>query len=123
MLEKLSNALQNPVARLTPQLTTRGPAEPVGPERLALLKLFTEILRAQHPDVYKKYLDHKVIFVAIQLFFQFQWNNLLHSIVLDMIRILAEANFEQVKDLVVQVSQFGLNYCFLYYLIVIMLCK
>jgi len=70
---------------------------PLGSLRLKIIELFVIFLHTNNLSINKKILDLNVIPCYIDLFFKYQWNNFLHSLVHDMIVKIFSAEFEQKK--------------------------
>jgi len=112
-LEKFENLLLHPKSVNGPIPTTIGDVVPLGTERLRVCELFAEVIHLQYLysssplfdrivfeqkegehkrtlveeliTITDKFTERKMLPICLNLFFEFPWNNFLHSVVYDMI--------------------------------------
>jgi hypothetical protein len=113
-LSLFANALDNPITPLQPVETTIGKQIPVGTERLKICELFAEFIHLQYlftssplfdmmvtprntdeksqvtvADglmlISERFIQEGIMERCIAMFFEFRWNNFIHSVVYDMI--------------------------------------
>lgn len=114
-LEKFENLLLHPKSINGPIDTTIGSVVPLGTERLRICELFAEVIHLQYLysssplfdriaceqpkeegehkkslveeliTITDKFTERKMLPICLNLFFEFPWNNFLHSVVYDMI--------------------------------------
>lgn len=112
-LEKFENLLLHPKSVNGPIPTTLGDVVPLGTERLRVCELFAEVIHLQYLysssplfdrivfeqkegehkrtlveeliTITDKFTERKMLPICLNLFFEFPWNNFLHSVVYDMI--------------------------------------
>eukprot|EP00732_Lithocolla_globosa_P002870 Lithocolla_globosa_v1_NODE_2035_length_2198_cov_21.818479.p1 type:complete len:682 gc:universal NODE_2035_length_2198_cov_21.818479:147-2192(+) len=66
--------------------TSHGQMVPFGTKRLKILEFFGALLHINsNNDVSKAFVEHNILPAYIELFFTYQWNNFLHSLVHDML--------------------------------------
>jgi serine/threonine-protein phosphatase 6 regulatory subunit 3 len=81
-LQKLYQLLYRPSTQLPPTITTSaGIVAPLGAFRLRCTKLILLLLKANYHVVDNALIEFKILARCIDLFFQFKWNNILHSTV------------------------------------------
>lgn len=112
-LEKFEYLLLHPKSITGPVPTTIGDVVPLGTERLRVCELFAEVIHLQYLysssplfdrivfeqkegehkrtlveeliTITDKFTERKMLPICLNLFFEFPWNNFLHSVVYDMI--------------------------------------
>lgn len=97
------NFLSEPPTKVEPRSTSIGLQTPVGTERLIILEFFALILQlGSLPNVLKSIRDSGLLVTATEMFFDFPWNNMLHSLYYDMLCSIADSvdNAES-KELIV----------------------
>lgn len=97
--------VETPRTPIQPCDTTLGKLVPLGQERLNLMQLFTELLHVETAHVFKKFHECRIFLMALDLFFTFQWNNLLHHHVFDMVFCLFRVPASISKDCVISVNK------------------
>ena len=83
--------------------TSHGKLRPLGSERLAVMELFAELLRVQSKEVFQQFLEHDIVQLCIDNFFEYRWNNLMHMVVFDLLHSILTAPFEVTKSLALSV--------------------
>jgi hypothetical protein len=101
----LKQLIEHPRKQLEPVDTTLGKQSPLGIERLTVMELLAQLLHFRNnTNIFNKYHECEVFVTALDLFFQFPWNNLLHALVYDMILSLFDAPRAASQKLIVSVS-------------------
>eukprot|EP01100_Stratorugosa_tubuloviscum_P000238 TRINITY_DN104_c2_g1_i1.p1 TRINITY_DN104_c2_g1~~TRINITY_DN104_c2_g1_i1.p1 ORF type:complete len:598 (+),score=276.24 TRINITY_DN104_c2_g1_i1:208-2001(+) len=73
--------------------TTTGTLQPpVGFYRLKVIEFFTALIRTNFRVVNEHLIQHDVISTCLKLFFDYPWNNFLHSLIEQMIQIIIEGD-------------------------------
>lgn len=93
---------------------TVGKIKPLGIERLKLCEAFTEFIRLNSHEINDKLAELKLsitilveIYLILQdLFFEYPWNNFLHSVVTDMIVVLFSGDLTESVSLINSVMPF-----------------
>lgn len=67
---------------------------PVGPVRMKMVELLVALLRSNYPMVYERIASLRLITECIELFFTFEWNNLLHGLVEHVIQMVLSGKTE-----------------------------
>ncbi|EPZ34588.1 SIT4 phosphatase-associated protein family domain-containing protein [Rozella allomycis CSF55] len=102
-ISKFNEIFKNPKSLRGEINTTVGKMIPLGAERLKLCELFAELFRLQSREINLAMIENKVLFSCLDLFFEFQWNNFLHSTVCDMLINVFGGPPESNKELILSV--------------------
>lgn len=87
----LYKLLYKPPSNFPPTITTTaGVISPLGPYRLKCIQFIIYLLRCNYQMVDVALVESKIISRCIDLFFQFKWNNILHSLIEVMIIYILE---------------------------------
>ncbi|KAK9768391.1 sporulation-induced protein [Basidiobolus ranarum] len=115
-LGDFQNILTNPRNVAESIDSTIGKVKPLGFERLKVCELYAELLHCANINVTdtdsgdeiqeisqnddagtilkQKYIDHKIVSACLDLFFEYPWNNFLHTIVYDILHQILNLPYE-----------------------------
>ena len=71
---------------------------PLGELRLKCVELFLVLFGSGYKEVSLSLSNLNVLDVILSLFFEFQWNNILHSLVENLVQIVLDGEGERVKE-------------------------
>lgn len=81
-LQKLCKLLYKPPANLPTSIdTSAGVIAPLGHYRLRCVQFVLSLVRSNYHLVDNALIEHRILSRCVDLFFQFKWNNILHSLV------------------------------------------
>lgn len=93
-LEKIQKALEtSPDDNVT---TSLGAVPTFGFCRIQALKIFESLVASRFTCVYEPILKQNLFQTCVNLFFEFQWNNFVHSIVVNACKTLLECNEDEI---------------------------
>mmetsp|Transcript_42047 Transcript_42047/g.70016 ORF Transcript_42047/g.70016 Transcript_42047/m.70016 type:complete len:1016 (-) Transcript_42047:245-3292(-) len=86
--------------------TTFGPlSPPLGSSRLKVIEFFVQLFSTKFPQVYLHLLKSDALNACLDLFFQYKWNNFLHSSVEKMVSVILESGDEALRNKLIQGSR------------------
>jgi len=98
-LPQLASLLTKPPDAQRVLLTQYGQLNPpLGETRMKAVELFLVLFRSNYGDVNQKLAELKVVPSILDLFFQYEWNNMLHGLVESIIRTILESESFALKQ-------------------------
>ncbi|XP_011502575.1 PREDICTED: serine/threonine-protein phosphatase 6 regulatory subunit 3 [Ceratosolen solmsi marchali] len=105
-LEKLNLLLLDPpkvcliILYISHQLGAGILEKPFGPCRLHILKLFVKFLSTKNPKILEKFATFNTFQILLDLFFQFSWNNFLHTQVQQCLSLAISCNCPDKNEII-----------------------
>ncbi|EGC34970.1 hypothetical protein DICPUDRAFT_92107 [Dictyostelium purpureum] len=78
--------------------TTTGPlSPPLGFHRLKVIEFFADLINSRYLCIDKKIMELDILSTCLELFFKYQWNNLLHSQIHQICQIILYSENDELK--------------------------
>ncbi|KAF2070422.1 hypothetical protein CYY_008250, partial [Polysphondylium violaceum] len=95
-IQEFNNLLQKPTE--SSFTTTTGPlSPPLGFHRLKVIEFFADLINSRHLCIDQKIIELDILSSCLELFFNYPWNNLLHSQIYQICQIILYSENDDLK--------------------------
>ncbi|OXU18567.1 hypothetical protein TSAR_013934 [Trichomalopsis sarcophagae] len=98
-LDKFNHLLLDPPEKPSVKTTAGFLEKPFGRSRLYILKLYVSLLSTENSKVFEKFAELNTFNILFDLFFQFAWNNFLHTQVQQCLSLVINCDCPNVNEI------------------------